>query len=89
MFPVYDVIQRSTQAPVIVIFNRDEAEGLQHAIVHLPRWAQNFGHAVHRPCLRLKCNLDEVTLRQRLGQLQQAPGHGDGLEFSFGAPAVF
>jgi hypothetical protein len=49
---------------------------------------KNFGHAVHRPSLRLKGNLDEVALRQRLRQLQQSASHGNGLEFSFCAAPV-
>jgi hypothetical protein len=44
---------------------------------------------MHRPGLSLKCNLDEVALRQGLRQAQQASGGRDGLEFSFGAAAVF
>jgi hypothetical protein len=43
---------------------------------------------VHRPSLRLKGNLDEVALRQRLRQLQQSASHGNGLEFRFCAPSV-
>ena len=62
-FAVYDVIQRGPQAAMIVIFNRDEAERLQYSVIHLPRRAENFGHAMHRPRLRLKSNFDEVALR--------------------------
>jgi len=39
--------------------------------------------------LRLKRNLDEIALSQRLRQTQQASGRGNGLEFSFGAAAIF
>lgn len=74
---------------MVLILQRDEAERLQYAVVQLPHGGKSFGHAVNRPGLRLKRNFDEVTLRERLRQLQQAAGHGNGLEFSFGAPPVF
>jgi hypothetical protein len=83
------MIERGTQSPMVVIFQGNEAEGLQYAIRHFLHRSENFGHAVHRAGLRLKGNLDEVTLSQRMGDLQQAPSHGNGLEFRFGAPAVF
>jgi hypothetical protein len=44
---------------------------------------------VNRARLRLKRNFDEVALSQRMGQLQQAASDGNGLEFCFGAAAVF
>ena len=44
---------------------------------------------MHRPGLRLKSDFDKVALRQTVGQLQKAAGHGNGLEFSFRASAVF
>jgi len=87
--PVYDVIKRGAQAAMVVILQRDEAEWLQYAVCLLAHGAEDFGHAVHRPGLRLKGNFDEVTQRQTLGKLQQAARHGNGLEFSFGAAAVF
>jgi len=74
---------------MVVILERDEPKRLQYAVRLLPHGAENFGHAVHRPGLRLKGYFDEVALRQAVGQLQQAASHGNGLEFSFGAPAVF
>jgi hypothetical protein len=74
---------------MVLVLQSDEAERLLHAVRHLPHGAENLGHSVHRPSLRLKGNFDEVALCQRLGQLQQATGHGNGLEFSFSAAAVF
>ena len=74
---------------MVVILERDEAERLQHAIRLLLRRAEDFGHAVHRPGLRLKSNFDEVALRQTVRQLQQPASHGNSLEFRFRAPAVF
>ena len=73
---------------MVVILKRDKAERLEYAVVHLSHGGEYFGHAVNWPCLGLKSNFDKVALGQRLGQLQQAAGHGNGLEFRFGAPAV-
>jgi hypothetical protein len=86
---LHDVIERGSQAAMVVVLNSHEAEGLQHAVIQLPRRAQDFGHGVHRSGLRLKGNLYEIALSQRMGDPQQASGYGDGLQFSFGASAVF
>jgi hypothetical protein len=74
---------------MVVVLERNETEGLQDTIVHFPRGRENFGHAVHGTSLCLKSNFDKVALSQRMGHLQQAASHGNGLEFGFGAPAVF
>jgi len=74
---------------MVIVLNGHEAEGLQDAIVQLLRRAEDFGHGVHRTRLRLKGDFYEVALAQRVGNPQQASGHGDGLEFGFGAAAVF
>ena len=74
---------------MVVILNCHEAERLQHALGRLAHRAENFGHAVYRTSLGLKRNFDKVALRQRLRQAQQATSGRDGLEFSFGAAAVF
>ena len=74
---------------MIVVLKGDEPESLQHAIRHSLRGAENFRHPVNRPGLGLERNFDKVALRQRLRQLQQAAGYGNGLEFSFRAPAIF
>ena len=73
---------------MVVVFNGHEPKGLQHALGRLP-WAKDLGHGVHRSGLRLKCNFDEVALSQRVGQIEQSAGHGNGLELCFGAAAVF
>jgi hypothetical protein len=86
---LHHVIERRAQAAMIVILERHEAERLQHAVRRLARRAQDFGHAVYRPGLGLKRDFYEVALAQRLRYAQQASGHGDGLEFSFSAAAVF
>lgn len=74
---------------MIIIFDGHKPEWLQHSIGHTSGWAQYLGHAMHRPGLRLERNLDEVTLRQRLSQSQQAAGYGDRLQFSFRAASIF
>jgi hypothetical protein len=74
---------------MVIILKRDETEWLEHACVRLPHRTQDFGHAMHRARLRLKGEFDERAVPQRMRQLQQSPGHGNGLEFSFGAAAVF
>ena len=74
---------------MVLVLDGHEAEGLQHAVGELTHRAEDFGHAVHGTSLRLEGDFDEVSLAQRLLQAEQASGDGDGLEFSFGAAAVF
>jgi hypothetical protein len=74
---------------MVVILDRDEAEGLQHAVVELSRRAEDFRHPVHRTGLRLEGNFDEIARAQGLRQAQQASGYRDGLEFGFRAAAIF
>jgi hypothetical protein len=88
-FPVDDVIERCTKPPMIVVLERDEPESLQYSVRHSLRGTENFRHPVDRPRLSLKGNFDKVALPQRLRQLQQAAGYGNGLEFRFCASAIF
>jgi hypothetical protein len=74
---------------VVIVFEGHKSKRLQNTVGHLPHWAQDFCHSMHRASLRLKRDFHEVTLSQRLCQAQQASGHGDGLEFRFRAAAVF
>ena len=74
---------------MIIIFDRDKPEWLQHSIGDTPCRAEYFGHAMYGPGLRLECDFDEVTLCQRLSQSEQAAGYGDGLQFSFRAASIF
>src|SRR5579864_1676782 len=74
---------------MVLVLERDESERLQYTIGHLPHRRQNFGHAVHWTSLCLKSNFDEVATSQRMRQPKQAASYGNGLEFSFCAPAVF
>ena len=74
---------------MVVVFDRHEAEGLQHAVGQLPHGTEDFGHAVHRTGLCLKSDFDEVARAKRLLQAQQASRSRDGLEFGFRAAAIF
>jgi len=74
---------------MVVILDRYKTEGLQDALVRLHHGAEDFGHAVHGTCLGLKRDFDEVALSQRVGQTEQSTRHGNGLEFRFGAAAIF
>ena len=74
---------------MVVVAERDEAEGLQRYIRSRAHRSEHFGHAPYRARLRLKRYLDKISLGQRLGQAQQPAGYGDGLQFGFGAPAIF
>ena len=85
----HHMIERRTQAAMIVVLDRHESEGLEHAVGQFLHRAEDFGHAVYRASLRLKRDFHEVALSQRLRQAQQASGHGDGLEFRFRAASVF
>jgi hypothetical protein len=83
------VIERRTQAAMIIIFECNESKRLQNSVERFSHGGENFSHAVYRPGLSLKRNFDEVTFCQRLCQPEQASGHGNGLEFRLGAPAIF
>ena len=74
---------------MVVIAKRDEAEGLQRGVAGSANWAEHFGHPSDRATLYLEGNLDKVALTQGSGKPQQATRYRNGLEFSFGAAAVF
>lgn len=74
---------------MIIIFKRHEAKRLEHTSICLSHGSEDFSHAVHRARLRLKRKFDERTGSQSMRQLQQSASHGNGLEFSFCAPAIF
>ncbi len=83
------MIDRSAQAPMVIVLKRDETEGLQHASCGLSQGIENLRHAMHGPGLRLKCEFDKRSASQRMLQLQQSASYGNGLKFSFCTPAVF
>ncbi len=73
---------------MIVVAHGDEAEGLQNTLGRAGG-AQHFSHAVHGTALSLKGDLDKVALLQGFGDPQEPAGYRDGLQFTFGALAVF
>ena len=83
------MIERSAKTAVVIVFDRNETERLQHSLRRFARRAQHFGHAVHRTLLRLKCDFDKVALSERVSQTEQTPGRGNGLQFGFCASSVF
>ena len=83
------MVERGAQAPVVIIFERNEAEGLQHSSARLASRTEKLGHAVYGTGLGLKCDFDEITLAERRRQLQEPASCRDGLEFSFCAAAIF
>jgi hypothetical protein len=87
--PVHNMVHGSSQPPVIVIFEGDEAEGLQNARIRFARGRENFGHSVHRARLRLKCEFDKRSASQGLLHLQQASGNGNRLKFRSCAASIF
>jgi hypothetical protein len=74
---------------VIVIAERDEAEGLQGSVVGGANRIKHFSHPSDRTTLDIEGNLDKITLAQRSGKPQQAAGDGNSLEFCLGALPVF
>jgi len=56
------MIERRSQAAVVIIFDSHKAECLQHALGRLPHGAEDFGHAVHGACLRLERDFDKIAL---------------------------
>ncbi len=53
---------------MVIIAQRDEAEGLKRPIVSRANWHQHFGHSSDRSRLSLKSDFDKVTLCQRAGE---------------------
>jgi len=74
---------------VIIVFEGDEAERLQHALGHVAHGAENFGHAVHRARLGLERDFHEVALGERFSQTQQPARNRNALQFGLGAASIF
>jgi hypothetical protein len=83
------LVDGGPQAVVVVVPERNEAEGLEHSLICLPHRAENFRHAMHQSGLHLKFDFDEVSLPERTWHLQQSAGGRNGLEFSFCVAAIF
>lgn len=74
------------QVPVIVVFEGDEAEGLQATLVRKFAWLEHLGHAMHWPGEGLESDFDEVTLFHGTGKLQKSAGSGNGLQLGAALP---
>jgi len=83
------MIDGRSEPAVVVVPERHEAEGLQHACCRLAGGTEDFGHALHWAGFCLEGDLDEIALPQAMSHLEQAAGNRNTLEFSFSAPAVF
>ena len=86
---VHHVLDRGAQLAVIVIFERDEAERLQHAVSRLARGSQYLRHAAHRAGLGLESDFYKISVSQRLPHTQQSAGYGNRFELSFSVTSVF
>ena len=74
---------------MIIVAERDEAEGLQRPVGSRTDRGQHLCHASYRSRLSLKSDFHEISLAQRPGQSQKPASHRDGLEFGFGALTIF
>src|SRR5271165_2251157 len=73
---------------VVLVTESHEAEGLEDAAPAFAHRVQHFRHAPHVAGLGLKGDLNEVTLRELPGQLQQASGDRNHLDIALGFLAV-
>lgn len=73
---------------MIVVSERNEAEGLQDVSLLRSQRMQHFRHSVHVAGASLKRDLDEIAFIQSLGQVQHAAGGGNGLKAGLGLDAV-
>lgn len=74
---------------MVVILEGHEAEWLEHALRRFSCSPKDFSHAVHGSSLGLKCEFNERAVDEWILHLQQSAGHGNGLQFSFCATAIF
>jgi hypothetical protein len=74
---------------MVVIAQRDEAEGLQGSIAGGTNRTEHFGHATHLATLYLEGDLNKIALAERLGKPQQTASNRNSLKFRFGALTVF
>jgi hypothetical protein len=87
--PVRHMIDGQSEPVVVIVPERHEAEGLQHACRRFAGGTEDFGHALHGAGFGLEGDLDEIALSQAMSHLEQAAGNRNTLESSFSAPAVF
>ena len=83
------MIDGHSEPAVVVVPERHEAEGLQHACCRGGGGAEDFGHALHGAGFCLEGDLDEIAVPQAMNHLEQAAGDRNASEFSSSAPAIF
>jgi hypothetical protein len=83
------MIDGHSEPAMVVVPERHEAEGLQHACCRGLSGTEDFGHALHGAGFCLEGDLDEIALPQAMSHLEQAAGNRNTLESSFSAPAIF
>jgi len=83
------MIDGHSEPAVVVVPERHEAEGLQHACGRFAGGSEDFGHALHGAGFCLEGDLDEIARPQALSHLEQAAGDRNTLEFSSSTPAIF
>ncbi len=74
-------IERHAQFAVVVIAQRNEAKRLQAGALKFARRLQHLRHAVDGPGSRVEGNLDEVSNRKLVLQLEQSAVDRNGLYF--------
>jgi hypothetical protein len=83
------MIDGHSEPAVVVVPERHEAEGLQHACRAGAGGTEDFGHALHGAGFCLEGDLDEIAVPQAMSHLEQAAGDRNASEFSSSAPAIF
>jgi hypothetical protein len=83
------MINGHSEPAVVVVPERHEAEGLQHARCRGAGGTEDFGHALHGAGFCLEGDLDEIAFPQALSHLEQAAGDRNTSEFSSRASAIF
>jgi len=81
-------VYNHAQGTMIVVAQGNEAKWLKHAIGRAGG-IQHFRHPMDWAAFGLKSDLNEVSLMKRFGDTQKPSGHGNSLQFAFGALAVF
>jgi len=73
---------------MMIVIERNEPEGLRNHVWAATYRLQYFSHSLHVTGLGFESDLDEIAFGERLGHLQQAAGHRNGLQLGLGALAI-
>jgi hypothetical protein len=82
-------IERHAQLAVIVVAEGNEAERLQTGALKFARRVQHYCHAVDCAGAGVEGDLDKISGRELVLQLQQSAVDGNGLEFGARPLAAF